>query len=249
VKVSVHAERLLALLAIRPGTHRRSWAAGVLWPELPQSQAKAKLRSVIWRLPETHRPHVLRLTDGTIALADDVPVDLHESIQAAEWLVDSSLRLDAEQLHGMPLDGLTQDLLPHLCDEQWLMTDQERFRQLRLHALEALCYRLAEIRAYSAALNAGLEAVCADPLRESARRAVIQVFLLEGNRSDAVRQLESYRKVLRKELGIAPSPELTRLLGGALVTSASPGGRPGVNGILAARERAAGGLRLPGAAR
>lgn len=233
IRIAEHAQRLLALLAIRRDPVSRSSAANTLWPESSESRAKARLRSILWRLTECRDCHVLELDSSTLALSAEVEVDFHEATRWAEWLVDRSRSLDENELRAAATANLTADLLPHLCDEYWLTADQERFRQLRLHALEALCDRLTDVHLYSAALNAGLASVCADPLRESARRAVIRTFLHEGNRSDAVRQFASYRRLLRKELGIDPSPKLTRFISAAFtpggMTALPAGNQAGLN--------------------
>jgi SARP family transcriptional regulator, regulator of embCAB operon len=54
--------------------------------------------------------------------------------------------------------------------------------------------------------------VRAEPLRESARAALIQAHLAEGNQSEAVREFTRYRRLLDAELGLAPTPRLHRLL-------------------------------------
>ena len=52
-----------------------------------------------------------------------------------------------------------------------------------------------------------------EPLRESAHRAVILVHLSEGNRSEALRQYEFCRRLLKEQLALEPSIQLERLLG------------------------------------
>ena len=79
------------------------------------------------------------------------------------------------------------DLLPDW-NEDWVLIERERFRQARLHALEALCDRFSEAGRMMPAIQAGLAAVTADPFRESAHRALIRTHLREGNRSEALRQ-------------------------------------------------------------
>ena len=61
------------------------------------------------------------------------------------------------------------------------------------------------------AVEAGLAAVAAEPLRESAHRALIAAHLAEGNRSEAMRQFEFYRMLLGKELGLEPSAMMASL--------------------------------------
>ncbi len=103
------------------------------------------------------------------------------------------------------------ELLPDWYDD-WVMFERERLRQLRLHALEILCRRLAAAGSFGPAVDAGLAAVLGEPLRESAQRVLIEAHLAEGNRSEAIRQYNSYRVRLYAELGLQPSPSLRRLV-------------------------------------
>ena len=96
-----------------------------------------------------------------------------------------------------------------LCATSW-----EGWRQLRLHALEALAARLTAAGRWGEAAGAAGAAVRAEPLRESAHAALIQVHLAEGNQSEAVREFARYRALLRAELGLDPTPRLGHLLQG-----------------------------------
>ena len=62
------------------------------------------------------------------------------------------------------------------------------------------------------ALQLALEAVRAEPLRETANATLMSVYLAEGNVSDAVHQYDVFREMLHKELGVEPSPRLAALL-------------------------------------
>src|SRR5205823_716087 len=99
---------------------------------------------------------------------------------------------------------LSVDLLPDWYDD-WAVLEAEAWRQLRLHALEALTARLAGAERYGEALVAGLAAVRAEPLRETAHAAVVGVHVAEGNRGEALRQYEHYRRLLDAELGLEPT--------------------------------------------
>src|SRR5215467_4388265 len=103
VQVAGHAQRLLALLAIRCGPVSRDSIVRLLWPEILESQAKARLRSVLWRLAECHRDRVLDFSGSTLALAQDVCVDFHTATGLAERLVDRSVHFDEEELRAEAL--------------------------------------------------------------------------------------------------------------------------------------------------
>jgi DNA-binding SARP family transcriptional activator len=96
------------------------------------------------------------------------------------------------------------DLLPDW-DDDWVVADRERFRLLRLEALERGAEALVQRGRPAEALEAALAATIAEPLRESARRILLQVFLVEGNVAQAIRSFEEYRDFLREEIGLEPS--------------------------------------------
>jgi DNA-binding SARP family transcriptional activator len=96
--------------------------------------------------------------------------------------------------------------------DDWVLSEAEDWRQLRLHALEALADRLTAIGRWGEAADAAGAAVRAEPLRESANAALIRVHLAEGNQSEAVRQFDRYRALLDAELGLEPTPRLRRLV-------------------------------------
>ena len=50
------------------------------------------------------------------------------------------------------------------------------------------------------------------PLRESTHRALIRVYLWEGNGSAALRAFERYRRLLWDELAVEPSEQIRDLL-------------------------------------
>ncbi|MFF7550617.1 BTAD domain-containing putative transcriptional regulator [Streptomyces canus] len=105
----------------------------------------------------------------------------------------------------------SHDLLQDWLDE-WVVVEREKYRQIRLRALETLCRRFTEAGERASAIEAGLSAVAADPLRETAQRVLIQAHLAEGNLSEAVRQYRTYARLLDAELGVEPTAALTALL-------------------------------------
>jgi DNA-binding SARP family transcriptional activator len=62
------------------------------------------------------------------------------------------------------------------------------------------------------AVEAGLAAVAAEQLRESAHRSLIKAHLAEGNAGEALRQYGVIRGLLHDELGVGPSDALENLV-------------------------------------
>jgi DNA-binding SARP family transcriptional activator len=107
---------------------------------------------------------------------------------------------------------LVGELLPDWYDD-WVLLERERYRQLSLHALEALADRLTGLARFGEAADAALAAIAGEPLRESGHRALIRVHLAEGNPSEALREYDRFRQML-DGLGLAPSPRLEELVRG-----------------------------------
>jgi DNA-binding SARP family transcriptional activator len=204
------SQRLLAFLALRGGVANRAAVAGTLWPDATESHAYSNLRSALARLERTCR-ETLQTSKLELGLAEDVTVDLRHSQALARRLLDPSTKPGQSDLGAAALGALSADLLPGWYDD-WVLIEAEIWRQLRVHALEALALRLADIGRWGEAANAAGAAVRADPLRESAHAALIKVHLAEGNQSDAVREFTSYRALLHAELGLEPTLQLRHLV-------------------------------------
>jgi DNA-binding SARP family transcriptional activator len=143
---------------------------------------------------------------GHLGLADWLTVDVRDVAGRARRLTDRTRPCRPEDLDPAPLCG---ELLPDWSDDDWILLERERFRQLCLHGLEAQCLRLVGLERFAEAVQAGLAAVRGEPLRESAHRALISAHLAEGNHWEALRQYQWYAQLLRDELGIEPSARIT----------------------------------------
>jgi DNA-binding SARP family transcriptional activator len=207
VVLPLSSQRVLAFLALQPRPSSRTHVAATLWLDCDEERAGASLRTALWRINRTGQC-LVTADSQMLRLNPDVVVDLRENVRRAR-----------EVLRGEPLsenvsvDDLsnTADLLPGWFDD-WVITERERYRQLRLHALEKLCQTLASKGKYDQAIEAGLAAVSSEPLRESAHQVLIAAYLEEGNTGEAVRQYDMCKRVLRRELGIDPSPATQALL-------------------------------------
>lgn len=106
------------------------------------------------------------------------------------------------------VDDLSRELLPGWSAE-WLLTERDRWGELRVYALESPAQQFQEGEHYLPALQA---AIAVDPIRETAHRIVIEVHIAEGNVAGAIKRYHDYRAFLRRELKVVPSPQMTRLV-------------------------------------
>lgn len=234
--------KLIAFLALQGKPIERSVVAGSLWPVVSDARAASNLRTVMWRVGNVDDG--LIDTSGTrLQLDPATEIDLRDHQRLAHRVLNrepldsiaSRLgRRERASCGPLTLEAfnvgvrrmihcLNEELLVHWFDD-WLGLHQERWRQLRLHALDSLSMQLTDAGHHAAAIDAATAAVAAEPLRESGYRALITAHVAEGNVSEAVRTHERYRTLLEDELGIAPSFQMYELVGRA--TDTASGGRP-----------------------
>jgi DNA-binding SARP family transcriptional activator len=210
------SKQLLAFVALRPRRVERRQAAGTLWPFGDDERAAGNLRSALWRLRRAGID-VVTADKCSLQLSAHVLVDLHLMEQWATRLIEGRATGHDLVVSASLADAL--DLLPGFYDD-WVIMERERVRQRILHALEALSGMLAAAGRFADAIEAAMLATGAEPLRESAQRALIKAHLAEGNLTEARRSYRAYHDLMRRELGVVPPDEFSSGLG-------IPGVRPG----------------------
>jgi DNA-binding SARP family transcriptional activator len=220
--VSGGSERLLAFVALHRQAVGRLRVAGTLWSEVSEGRAYATLRSALARLDRASRK-TLQVTPLSLEVAQGVAVDLRDARALAHRLLRPTPPAEAD-LNTAAVASLSLDLLPLWYDD-WVLLEAEDWRQLRLHALEALVGGLTAARRFGDATAAAGAAVRADPLRESAQAALIRVHLAEGNQSEALRAFDRFSRLLQADLGLVPTPQLRGLVADLLKVSRHRDGR------------------------
>ena len=189
VPLGVEARRVVAYLAVHRRPQRPAALAADLWPGEP-----ALLDEVPAGLLEER-------ADGLLALDPAVVVDLDGAMALVRTLADGAGRPD-----GVPADLpraralLAADILPG-DPAPWLAVERERFRQIRLNALEELSAALSAAGRHAEAVAVAEDAVRTAPSRESARRALIEAHLAQGEIAEAVAQYDEYQDLLRSSVG------------------------------------------------
>ncbi|WP_250037735.1 AfsR/SARP family transcriptional regulator [Paractinoplanes maris] len=201
--------RILVFLVFRRRPVPRRLVASLLWPDSDESRAGGNVRSAIWRLRAAGVPIDDRAGTGLCVRAGPaLALDLDEVTGwAGRVTTGPGDRADLCVPAGV---DAALDLLPAWYDD-WVVFERERVRARVLHALEQVSERLSASGRHAEAVDAAIAAVCAEPLRESAQRALILAHLAEGNQVEAYRSFRAYHKLLEAELGVAPSPRLRAL--------------------------------------
>jgi DNA-binding SARP family transcriptional activator len=227
------SHRLLAYLALHPAGVDRRCAAGALWPTVDDGRAAGNLRSALWRLQHVGCP-LVRAEQSALVLREEVQVDIAD-LEAWATRVLSGHATSADlAVDPGPIAAL--ELLPGWY-EDWVLAVRERLQLRLLHALEELSLLLRLSGRPSAAVEAVHVAVLAEPLRESGQRALIEAHQAAGNWAAARRQYDAFRSILRREIGVEPSAELTAVATAPRrrlpVQSVPPRPRPGSRPELA----------------
>ncbi|WP_423184506.1 AfsR/SARP family transcriptional regulator [Arthrobacter sp. NyZ413] len=207
VHLAARQQRLITALAIY-GARRRSYLAGLLWPEHSEPNALESLRVSV-HLVSKQAPGLLAVDGPVLALSESVEVDLH------------GVRNRIRQLREVGPDGNVAsclhllrhaDLLPDWYDD-WVVYEQGRLHQDRLHAFHTIAKALMARRAYEDAVEALEAALDLEPLYESAVGMLIQTQIQQGNTAAAFHAFEKYRLKLKAEMDLDPSDAVRSLLG------------------------------------
>lgn len=206
MEVQPAGQRLLAFLALAGAPVERTFAAGQLWPDASGERAKANLRSSIWRVRRIHS-ELVRPSKSHVTLMSTVWIDAQDGLRELTSGARTLELIDDVEASAV----LHDDLLPDWYDD-WLVTERERVRQLRLHTFEQCARELIDQGRMADAIQVGLREIAMDPLRESAHRTVMIAHLAEGNVADALNQYHRFADLMLRELGLQPSDRICALI-------------------------------------
>lgn len=197
---------LLAWLALE-GPTSRARLAGLLWPGSDLDAARNALRQ---RLHQLRRLVGSELVSGSgtglLALADGVEHDLEDS------------------------DSVLSDVPDEIGGEfsAWLEQQRGRRRGRMRVSLVELSEMAEQAQDWADALGHAQELLALEPLSEDAHRRVMRLHYLRGDRPAALLAFDRCERLLKDEVGTAPSAETLALLGIVEGASASNGLRPRV---------------------
>ncbi|MCL1869315.1 MAG: hypothetical protein FWF90_02745 [Promicromonosporaceae bacterium] len=205
-------ERLLVSLLALQGSRPRGHIAGTLWPETPDDRARASLRQSLRNLRQVLPDGFVLAGSGSLGLAPDLDVDVWDLRHHCDTVLSGSaprltLRRALEALHAI----VGPELLLGEFDE-WVDVERRRLQRQRLHALERLTRELGRLGETTWAITAAEAASDLDPLREEPTALLISLHLAEGSVVEARRTFDTFRRRLRTELRVDPSPRVLALL-------------------------------------
>ena len=214
-------ERAMALLAYlllhRDQELTRDRVAFTLWPDLPESASRTKLRRYLHYLLTMGLP---REVDIPWILSDKRMIRWNPAADAQIDL-DEFLRFGADpETYERAIDLYRGELLSDL-DEEWLLAPRASLRERYLLMLATLTDRTRNNGDHASTRLYAKRILSVDPWREEALRELMTAMHASGDRTGAVRVYRDFAESLRTEMGLEPSPATFQLYE-QLSTAAGP---------------------------
>jgi WD40 repeat protein/DNA-binding SARP family transcriptional activator len=208
---------LLAYLAAEAGRpHRRETLAGLLWPDWPDREARSNLRYTLFDLRRAigdreAEPPFLHIIHDTLQF--NVASDHWLDVAEFATLIGSGERPTLERAvalyRGSFLEGFSVvDAAPF---EEWAVLKREHLGREMLAALHRLAAAHEALGEYDSAAAYARRQVDLEPWNEEAHQDLMRLLALRGQRSAALAQYETCRRLLAEELGVDPGRETVAL--------------------------------------
>ncbi|MGE5333125.1 MAG: ATP-binding cassette domain-containing protein [Nitrososphaerota archaeon] len=214
---SMKAIGLLAYLGAHDRPQRREHLMALLWPESPIQQARKNLRNLLWSIRDLLGPDVLTGHE-TLTLGSHVHLDLVLFAQAQrDAQRKEASRQDALECYqtmialyqGSFLDGIALNDAAEF--ETWVAMTREQYHEAHAHALRVLATNHRDEGRWAEVITLARTAVMQDILQEPMYRMLMEAHARMGDRASALRQYETLRATLERELGVPPLAETEQL--------------------------------------
>jgi WD40 repeat protein/DNA-binding SARP family transcriptional activator len=207
---------LLAYLATEAdGPHARQALAGLLWPDYTNRSALNNLRSALANLRQAigdqqAQPPFLVISRDTIQFNpnSDHWLDL-ECLQDLPGLTIEKLEGAISACRGSFLEGFSLADSPPF--EEWLLYKREQTNRQTLEALQRLAAHYESLGDYERTITYTRRRLELEPWDEDAHRQLMRALACSGQRSAALMQYETCRRLLKDELGVGPGRSTTTL--------------------------------------
>ncbi len=207
------ARAMLAYLAMHSGQPQsREKLAGLFWGRNADPQARTNLRQALSALrralPSGNGAHLVTAGDTVALDLDGAGLDVARFEALAAGPLPEQLEEAVALYRGDLLDGFS---LREEAFEEWVAAERERLRLMAVGALEKLVAYYDDAKRFGHCAQAALRLLALDPLREDIHRAFMRAQAAQGRIGLALKQYETCRDILRRELGVEPEPETRKL--------------------------------------
>ena len=208
---------LLIYLAVEANqTHSREKLAGLFWPDYPERSALNNVRYTLSNLRkaiadrETQPPFLLITRDALqFNQSSNYNLDVKTFVESVDSNDVERLKQAVELYSGAFLEGFAID--GNAAFEEWIVVEREQLQRKMLLALHRLANHHESLGEYEQAQLYAWRLVRLEPWQEEGHQQLMRALALNGQRSAALAQYETCRRLLADELGVEPSAETTSL--------------------------------------
>lgn len=197
------ADRAVCIVALARGSVHDEQLAEALWPDGDPAVGRNRLRNVLLRVRQRHGP-VIERRGRSIALSDDVAVDVHEFDRLVIEFLHSTDAVHAERIGRRALELHVGELCPGHPFEPWASTAREAVRAQWLLLADRMAELVWQRGDVAGSLAITEQAVAADPWDEDRYLDAVER-LVSADRPAAARSLLRRCERACAELAVTPS--------------------------------------------
>lgn len=213
------AAALLAYLSCyQDRSHPREVLMELLWPESDLEAGRNSLNVTFSRLRKDL--DMLGTTSDFLLLSDRHHIGINSAVVSTDVALFSVNLANAERAGNETIKIQSLEsaislyagpLLPGFYDA-WVLAEQERLRERLNQALICLVTLLERQGRWEEAIGYARRVVTVEPLLEKGHENLIRLLIQAGRPADALQQYRALERLLREEMGIAPSEQTHALL-------------------------------------
>jgi DNA-binding SARP family transcriptional activator len=218
------AEQLLCyLLSNRGRKHHREQLIETLWQDSAAELGKPYFRKALWQLQTSLKKLGIEPTRGLLEIDNEwlrinTAANLWVDIYAFEQSYNRTRDLRGSQLSLRQYQDLCAaaalyrgEFLENLYQD-WCIVERERYKEMFLLMLDKMMGYCEKHRQFDTGIAYGQTILSFDCAHEQTHYRLMRLKYLAGNRTGALRQFETCRKALRKELNVEPAERTQTLL-------------------------------------
>ena len=220
------AVALAAYLVVTEKVHSREALAGLFWPDASREKARASLRRTLSEMIRILGRSWIAADRETVGALfnDTLWDDVHAFTALSRGKGKKDLEAAAQRYTGGFLSGFSLGDASGFDD--WAIQQNEDLNRRIIRVLGRLVHMLMEAGQDNNALDYAVRWTELDPLNEAAHRQLIRIYSRLGEKGLALRQYETCRTLLGRDLGISPEKETRVLIRD--ICSPDPGKVPGL---------------------
>ena len=191
-----------------------------IWPSQNSSKSSSALNTLIWRTNKLLSGNSMFASSKTIQRQREHVVlncesltgtdfgDLSQVISKLEAKVTSQIEFSSNEIITLieTLENYLGDFLPEL-QSAWALVVREKYRSYFIRGCQLSIQYFSSKNSYDRAISYAKKILLVNPYRESTRRQLIWLYVMNGQRKEAKQYYKNTISFLHDELGVTPMTE------------------------------------------